>query len=206
MPDQPEDFSQNLLSTFQTIATEGIHNAARGFSGLVGQTLTVAKPTVSLVPLCQIPNMSGGPESEAIGVYLRAEGDLTGQIMMIIPYPKALELVDLLLGESQGTTTQLGSFERSALAEVGNQAGTFFLNSIAGITKKSIRPTPPAVMVDMVGAILDIIVATNGGISDRVLMLHAEILNGDRSIDANFWVIPDMATLQAVSRTVSAEG
>lgn len=198
MTDNTEYFDKKLSSALQTIAQEGIHNAARGFSGLLGQTLTVVNPTVRLVPLFDIPSMSGGPEREAIGIYLRAEGDLSGQIMMIIPYQKALELVDLLLGEPIGTTTQLGSYERSALAEVGNQAGTFFLNSVAKIISVSLRPSPPAVMVDMVGAILDIIVATHGGITDQVMLLQADIMNGDRSIETNFWVIPEMRSLKTL--------
>lgn len=193
---ESNDFDHNLLTVFQTIANEGIHNAVRGFSGLLGQTLTVSKPSVRVVPLFDIPSMSGGPEAEAIGIYLRAEGDLPGQIMLIIPYAKALELVDLLLFLPPGTTTQLGSFERSALAEVGNQTGTFFLNTCASLIGGSVRPTPPAVMVDMVGAILDIIVAANGEISDKVLLMQADMMNGDRSVETNFWVIPDMHTLQ----------
>jgi chemotaxis protein CheC len=92
----------------------------------------------------------------------------------------------------------LGSLERSALAEVGNQTGTFFLNTLAAMVGGSIRPTPPAVMVDMVGAILDIIVATHGGISENVLLLQADIRNGDKSVETNFWVIPDMSTLEKI--------
>ena len=199
MENQTEGFDQNLFQALQALANEGIHNAARGFSGLLGQNLTVTKPEVRLVPLLQIPSMSGGPESEAVGIYLRADGDLTGQIMLIIPYQKALELVDLLLDETPGTTTQLGSFERSALAEVGNQTATFFMNSVAKMIGGSVRPTTPAVMVDMVGAIMDIIVATSGGIYDNVLLLQADMMNGDRSIETNFWVIPDMAALQKIA-------
>jgi chemotaxis protein CheC len=198
MTERIEPFDQKLFTALHTIANEGIHNAARGFSGLLGQHLTVSRPSVRLVPLLQIPFMSGGPESEAIGIYLRAEGDVSGQIMLIIPYEKALELVDLLMGVPTGTTQQLGSLERSALAEVGNQTGTFFLNTLAAMVGGSIRPTPPAVMVDMVGAILDIIVATHGGISENVLLLQADIRNGDKSVETNFWVIPDMSTLEKI--------
>ena len=176
----------SLYSTLQTIAHAGIHNAVKGFSGLLGQTLTVTNPFVRLVPIFDIPNMCGGPECEAIGIYLRAEGDLTGQIMMIVPYAKALELVDLLMGDPPGTADQLGSFERSALAEVGNQTASYFLNSVAEITGKSVRPSPPAVMVDMVGAILDIIVATAGGVSENILLMQADIMNGDESVETTF--------------------
>lgn len=198
MSEHEINFDSKLMSMLHIIANEGINNAARGFSGLLGEKLDVENPGVRLVELKEIPHILGGPENEAIGVYLRAEGDISGQIMLVIPYQKAMDLVDLLLGNSEGTTTQLGSLERSALAEVGNQTGTFFINSLAAMTGLSVRPSPPAVMVDMVGAILDIIVATTGGISEHVLLLEARFKLGDRKVDTNFWVIPDESTLRAI--------
>jgi chemotaxis protein CheC len=191
------EFDKNLFEILRSIASAGIHNAAVGFSSLLGHTLTVNQPSVEVIPLLDIPRIVGGLENEAIGIYLRAEGDLSAQIMLIIPYNKALELVDLLMGVPAGSTTQLGSLERSALAEVGNMTGTFFLNAIANVTGTSIRPTPPAVMVDMIGAILDIIIATSGGVSDQVMLLQAVFLDGDRSVETSFWVIPDATTIQA---------
>lgn len=195
-----EDFDQNLYEILQSIATAGIRNAAVGFSSLLGHTLGVSNPAVKVIPLLDIPSIVGGLENEAIGIYLRAEGDLTGQIMLIISYDTALELVDLLMGNPEGTTTQLGSLERSALAEVGNMTGTFFLNAIANATGASIRPTPPAVMVDMLGAILDIIIATSGGVSDQVMLLEANFFDGSRAVETSFWVIPDSTTIKAFGK------
>ena len=189
-------FDQDLLEILKTIASEGIKNAAHGFSGMIGRKIEVSNPALRLVPLLTIPELVGGPEDDAVGIYLRFEGDMIGQIMMIMPYQKALELVDLLMDIPQGTTQHLGSIERSALGELGNMCGTFFLNSLAKLVGASIKPTPPAVMVDMVGAILDIVVATSGGISDQILLMQANFMDGVRSVEANFWVIPDMNALQ----------
>lgn len=189
-------FDQSLLEMLKTIANEGIGNAARGFSGMVGRKIEVTNPLLKLVPLLTIPEIVGSPEDDAVGIYLRFEGDMVGQIMMIMPYHKAMELVDLLMGLPQGSTQHMGSMERSALGELGNLCGTFFLNSLAKLAAADLRPTPPAVMVDMVGAILDIIVATAGGISDQVLLMQANFMDGPRSVEANFWVIPDMNALQ----------
>jgi chemotaxis protein CheC len=189
-------FDQKLLQMLNTIANEGISNAARGFSGMVGRKIEVTNPSLKLVPLLTIPEIVGSPEDDAVGIYLRFEGDMIGQIMMIMPYDKAMELVDLLMGLPQGATQHVGSMERSALGELGNLCGTFFLNSLAKLTSADLRPTPPAVMVDMVGAILDIIVATAGGISEQVLLMQANFMDGPRSVEANFWVIPDMNALQ----------
>jgi hypothetical protein len=51
-------------------------------------------------------------------------------------------------------------------------------------------------MVDMVGAILDIVVATAGGVNEHVLLMHANFMDGARFVQTDFWVIPDMKALQ----------
>lgn len=188
-------FDQDLLEKLETIASEGIQNAAVGFSGMVGRNIEVSSPSLELIPLLTIPQIVGGLEDDAVGVYLRFEGDMQGQIMMVIPYQKALELTDLLMGVENGTTQHLGSLERSALGELGNLCSSFFLNSIAKIVGASFRPSPPAVMVDMVGAILDIVVATVGGVNEHVLLVHANFMDGPRCVETDFWIIPDMKAL-----------
>ena len=188
-------FDQYLLEMLNTIASEGIKNAADGFSGMIGRRIEVSNPEIELVPLLTIPKIVGGLEDDAVGVYLRFEGDMMGQIMMIIPHQKALELGDLLMGLEKGTTKHLGSLERSALGELGNLCGTFFLNSIAKTVGASFRPSPPAIMVDMLGAILDIVVATAGGVNEHVLLMHANFMDGVRFVETDFWVIPDMKAL-----------
>ena len=198
MSDSPyESFDEQLRPLLEIMAREGIQHAAEGLSEMTGQTITVTQPTVSLVPLNQIPNLLGGPENEAVGVYLRAEGEMAGQIMLIFPYERALKLVDLLIGMPEGTTQQLGSYERSALAEVGNLCGAFFLNAVASLVGMEARPTPPAVMVDMVAAILDVIIATAAGVGEHVLMLSTTFMRGESELEASFWVIPDPKVLKA---------
>ncbi len=192
------EFDDKLVETLRSITSIGIHNAVRGFSGLLGHKLEFHEPEVSVVPLTRIPMIVGGPENEAVGIYLRAEGDFNAQIMMILPLDKALQLVDLLMEQPEGKTTFLGSLERSALGEVGNMTGTFFMNAVANALKREIRPTPPAVMVDVVGAIMDIIVATTGGVSDQVLLIQTCFTDGSRSVLTDFWVIPDAQSLQAL--------
>ncbi|MCI0519191.1 MAG: chemotaxis protein CheC [Chloroflexi bacterium] len=197
----PNGFDKQLQNLLVIMASEGMHNAARGISDMVGEMLEVTKPVVRRIPLTEIPSLLGSPETEAVGIYLRAEGDIGSQIMMVIPYHYALELVDLLMGEKPGTTQSLGRLERSALAELGNLTGTFFLNAVASITGLGSRPSPPAVMVDMVGAILDVILATSAaGLSESVLMVQATFIRGHREAEVGFWVIPDRTTLEAVAR------
>jgi chemotaxis protein CheC len=189
-------FDQKLLEMVQLVAKEAIDHAASGFSGMVGRKIQFGVPVIKLVPILTIPEIVGKPDNDAVGIYLRFSGDLDGQIMMIVPHQKALELVDLILGVPEGTTQHLGSLERSALGELGNLCGSFFLNSIAKMISADFRPSVPAVMVDMVGAILDIVVVTTGGIGEHALLMQANFIDGSRNVEADFWVIPDMKSLQ----------
>ena len=188
-------FDKDLLEKLKVIAGDGVNNAADGFSGMVGRKIHVHNPNAKLVTVLTIPEIAGRQDDDAVGIYLRFKGDVDGQIMLIVPFAKAMELVDLMMQAPAGTTQQLGSLERSALGELGNLCGSFFLNSVARSTKAKFHPTPPAVMVDMVGAILDIVVATSGGISEQALLMQANFTDGERCVEADFWVIPDMTSL-----------
>jgi chemotaxis protein CheY-P-specific phosphatase CheC len=54
----------------------------------------------------------------------------------------------------------------------------------------------------MVGAIMDIVAATVGSISEEVLLFETSFECGDRSLEANFWVVPDPATIESFSKRV----
>jgi chemotaxis protein CheC len=189
--------SNELQELMYRLAIEGVRNSIKSLSQTAGTELTITEPEVKLVPVLEIPNLLGGPETEAIGVILLAEGGSAGQFMLIFPYKKALELVDLLMFEPLGTTTELGSMERSALAEAGNMTCAFFLNKIAEITKLETLPSPPEVVADMVGAILNILVSTTAEYTDQVMLIRTEIMQGDLSIQANFWFIPNPLTVES---------
>jgi len=199
-----EEYAKKFQSVLAKMANIGISNAARGMSAMVGEDLTVTAPVVKAVPFYEIPTLLGGPETEAVGIYLRVEGAIPGQIMMVIPYQKALELADLTMGEPPGTTKTLGAMERSALAELGNLTGSFFLNAIADKAGLAARPSPPAVIVDMVGAIMDIILATADVLSEEVLMVQARFLRNGREAQADFWLIPDHHTIETIAKQIEA--
>ncbi len=190
-----------LKEKMLAIAARGFSNSAQGLSKMIGQDLNVTSPDVDLVPLKEIADILGGPDADAVGVYLRFNGDLVGQIMMIISYQQALEFCDMVLDSPTGTTQDFGSMERSALSEIGNLTGTFFLNAIYELTGLSALPSPPAVMVDMVGSILDVVIASLGAVSDQILMFKAAFQIGERKIQADFWIIPDPETMEKISVT-----
>lgn len=203
--DGSQSHPSKLQSLLSSLTAEGIHNAARAMTEMIGEIFTVTEPTISSVKFTDIPEIFGGPENIAVGIYLRIEGNISCQIMLIIPFYKALELVDLIMGEPTGTTQSLGQMERSALAELGNMTGSFFLNAIAESTGVFVRPSPPAVIVDMVGAIMDIILATSDILSEEVLLIQAKFIRNGQETQADFWIIPDHQTLDTLTEKATQD-
>jgi len=182
-------FTDEFVNLLTKISKEGIENASKGFSGMLGKELHVKSSTATLVKLIDI--------SKTVAIYLKTEGGIAGQMMLAMPFEKAMGLVDMIMGEPVGTTTTLGQMEKSALQELGNITGTYFLNYVSDNTGSSVRPTPPAVMVDMCAAILDIVIATAGLENEEVLMFNADFVQGELSTEIQFWVIPDPKTIMA---------
>jgi hypothetical protein len=55
-------------------------------------------------------------------------------------------------------------------------------------------------MVDMAGAILEILLMSWDGISNHVLMIQSGFIRDGREAQVSFWVIPDRNTLE-IART-----
>lgn len=191
------NMDDSIIPLIRKMAKDGINHAINGLSEMVGAELTSSDPAVSFVPVLKVPMLLGGPETEAVGIYLTAEGEMAGQFMLILPYENALEMIDLIMFEPPGTTKELESLGRSALAEVGNLTGAFFLNSLASVTGRKTTLSPPEVLFDMVGAILNIIVAKSAESVDRVIMIRTNIHRGNQDVQANFWYVPDAQAIEA---------
>ena len=188
--------SGQLEALLQTLAQEGLSNAAHGLSAFVGQEIQLTRPRVTVIPIADVSKIMGGPETLAVGIYMAVNGDMDGHIILLLKRQDAAELVDLLMDQPPGTTTSLGPLERSALAEVGNLTGALFLNSVASLCGLSARPSPPAVIEDMVGAILDVVVVAVGAISENIVAIETVFQKLDRQVQVLFWVIPNLDALR----------
>ena len=169
-------------------------HVAGGLSGVVGRTIYNDLPKVEKVPIAQVPARAGGPEAEMVGIYLMIGGGLRGQAILILPMASALNLADVLLDAPFGTSSSLGDLECSALAEVGNLTVSYFLNAMAALTGIPLRPSPPAVMVDMLGAILNVVITSVAATSDDLLMIETILQNPQGDFQGRFWVLPDLVS------------
>lgn len=178
------------------IFSGGFNNAIAGLSQMAGQEMVISSINFKKVPIRDIPCLFGGPEALIIVVYLEISGKSNGHMVVIYEPKVAFDLIDLLLCQDQGSTTELSEMETSTLGEVGNIMGSFFLNHVSDTTGLSFQPSPPAVMMDMAGAVLDAVLAGLMEYSDEIHIMETVFGTNDRQVSGTFLVIPD-AELEA---------
>ncbi len=179
-----------MLAPWAELVGIGTSNAMSGLSQMIGQEIEVSSFSLRRVPVSSIPELVGGPEVMAVGIYLTVSGSANGHLMLMYEPKIACAFVDLIMGSPPQTTETLGEMERSALAEMGNVIGAFFLSALADATGLTLRPSPPVVMTDMAGALLDIVSADILLTQDETYLAETTFAAEDREISGVFFVMP----------------
>ena len=179
--------NRNLVELF----SGGVVNAVSGLSEMAGREIGVAGMGFKKVMVQNIPDLFGGPETPIVAVYLEMLGETNGHMIVVYQPKVAFELIDLLLGQPTGSTTELNEMEMSTLGEVGNIMGSFFLNYISDTTGIRFQPSPPAVMMDMAGAILDAAIASVLKHCEHTYVMETTFGTNDRQVAGTFLVIPE---------------
>lgn len=171
--------------------------AAR-FSGeqlslMMERDIRVQGTHVERVRLEALPGLLAGAERVVTAVYLAFEGDIDGHVVLLFAPEMAAQLVGVLLMTPPPASIEPDTMEGSALGEVGNVTTASFLNEVARRCDLTVYPSPPTVVHDMVGALLDGIVLEMAMESSYALLLHATFeLEGD-ALQGDFVLLPSAA-------------
>jgi len=185
---QEIDFADKDMAV---IFGEGVNNAIVGLSQMAGRDIKVVDMNIMKVPVKDIPDLFGGHEALIIAIYLEIFGKTNGHMIVVYKPEVAFGLVDLLLDQPAGSTKELNDMEQSTLGEVGNIMGSFFLNYVSDTTGQRLKPSPPAVMMDMAGAVLDATLASILAYSNETYVVDTVFGTNDRQVSGTFVIIPD---------------
>ncbi|MBT4125085.1 MAG: hypothetical protein HOJ22_03080 [Chloroflexi bacterium] len=190
MLQQPTKFTDTQLSAWDELITDAAKNSIQALTDMSGQDIQSTLVQPYKIDVTEIPNSLGGAEKVAVGVMLGIEQVPSFHIALIHSPTTAYQVVDILMGSEIGTTTGLGEMEISALGEMGNVMGGYFLNTIGDKTGYELKPTPPSVRMDMTGAILDYAIASLMMETDEVTMIEANYGTAEAKVDGVFAVMP----------------
>jgi chemotaxis protein CheC len=190
--------SRGEMARLQELAGAAVGNVSRGLTEMFSADVVLTAMQILAVPLSEVGGLLGDPEMEVAAIYLIAEGDIRGHLLLLMQIGTAMELCDILLEQPQGTTTELGEMEVSALGEVGNIVGSFFLNSIADDEGLRLQVTPPGVFCDMAGAAINVALLEVAMYADEALVIDANFEHRGRHLPAWFLAFPEPNQLRTL--------
>lgn len=181
-----------------------VTNSISGLTDMAGAKISASEIGVTTVEVKDIPEHVGGAATVTVGILLAVEHK-PGFHMALLHSPEAAyTIIDILLDQPEGTTTELGELELSTLGEMGNIMCSFFLNTMGDETGIVLMATPPTVRMDMTGAVLDYILAEIMMDEDQVDLLETVYGTEERKVDGTFVVIPSREFLeQALEKGVA---
>jgi len=189
--------SDGQLDALKEISNIGMGHAATALSQLIGETIFLRVPRVTVTDIAQVPELMGGAERVVIGITLRILGDARGNILLIFPRESTRQLLCCLLrqGEGESVLNELGA---STLKEVGNILASAYLNALGSLLHMTLIPSVPMLAHDMAGAVVDYVLIELSQEGDLALMVETEfhgVKPGTEGIKGHFFLLPDPASL-----------
>ncbi len=197
-----EQITENYYDVLKELGNIGAGNAMTALSQMLQCKVDMKVPQVRLLEFSEVGDMMGGEEQIMVGVFLGVEGDITGSMMFMVEEESARHLIQKITMGMLPPGSEFEEMGLSAMKEVGNIITGAYLNSLSTLTNLKIVPTPPALTVDMAGAILSVPAIQFGIFGDNILLIQSQFYD-EIELDGYFILIPD---LESYSKILSALG
>lgn len=197
-----EKVTENYYDVLKEIGNIGAGNAMTALSQMMDCKVDMKVPQVKLLEFSEVGEIMGGEEQIMVGVLLGVEGDITGSMMFMVEEESARHLIQKITMGMLEAGTEFSEMGLSAMKEVGNIITGAYLNSLSTLTNLKIFPTPPALTVDMAGAILSVPAIQFGIFGDKILLIQSQFYD-EIALDGYFILIPD---LESYAKILNALG
>src|SRR5690606_10766842 len=110
-------------------------------------------------------------------------------ILLALPFDAAASLCGMLGVDA------LSDMGKSALQEIGNILTSSYLTAISQFTGLALEPRVPMLAADMLGAVVDGVLALAVAGTDQVLLLRTAIRISDAYCDFAFLYVPEQGSV-----------
>jgi chemotaxis protein CheC len=216
---------QPILSVAQRhllrmIFDRGAEGASQALAKWLSQEVHLTVNEVELVELAQAAELLGPAESLVTASSMGLTGRLTGLILLVFDDHSGLTLVDLLMRQPVGTTTDWDELAQSAVNETTNIVGCAYVNALAahlpgtggrgGADATASRggellPTPPAFAREFAGSLLQFALMEQALELDQVLLIQSEFCASRQGLNLNCTLlfIPSRESLHALAASLA---
>lgn len=199
-----KQLTEEHLDALREISNVGMGHAATALSQLVGQTIHLHVPQVTLTDIANVPDLLGGPEQVVVGITLEVRGDARGNIMLVFPIESARQMVSQLLARDPSSDL-FDDMGISTVKEVGNILASSYLGAMGSLLNLTLLPSIPLLANDMAGAVIDFLLIELSEEGNQALMIETEFHGNspdDNLIRGHFFLMPDPGSLEVITDAV----
>ena len=186
------------------IGNIGAGNAATAFAQFLNTKIDMTVPSVEIVPMTEIQEVTGGIEQRVVSVLLKVMGEAPSSILLVLSEDCTENLLEMIIF-NEIDINEIGEVEISAVKEIGNILSGSYLNAINQMTGLNLFQSVPAFSHDMAGAILSSSMISISEESDYALMIETKFMNGNNEIEGYFFLIPNPGSLEKILNTLGLD-
>lgn len=175
----------------EAILNEAFAMVARQVGAFLDTPLVAEPVAIRTMTLDMLWEHQEQMEAEHTGVYLLTRPPLAGHCLLVLNQATTAYVLARLLGTPAPPPLSLDENAVSALGELGNITITTLLNALAEHVGQTLYPTPPVTMVDMLGAILNVIAVSVGAVDVAFPMIETMLVGQMEAFAIQIWVFPE---------------
>lgn len=185
------------MRALRTIAINGAFNASRAVSKWLKKGVKISTEGFTRVPLAEV-SAQFDQNVPIVAMHFPLGAQLCGHALLAVTQAHARQLVDLLMDQTEGTTTTLGEIEQSALLETGNIVSSSFVNSWSNWLELRVEPGAPSFVVDFPGAVMQSVITEQALAGDEVYLAKTDFVVNDRWLEWVFLLFPAPSAMRLI--------
>ncbi|MFQ5425220.1 MAG: hypothetical protein ACE5F9_14740 [Phycisphaerae bacterium] len=198
MPIQTQTAGPDLAEALRTVAVNSAYNASRALSKWFKRGVRLTSDGFETISLTELSEAAGSPDDPIVAVRMPLEGDVTGDVLLAFPEKVALSLVDILMGQPDGTAKEVTELECSCLQETGNIVASAFTNCLSTWLKLNVVPAAPTVVYDLACAIIQPLLVGQAALGDDALISRTEFELDQNHMDWRLILLPSAESLKTM--------
>ncbi|MDV4149733.1 chemotaxis protein CheC [Clostridium sp. AL.422] len=182
------------LDALKEVSNIGAGNAATSLSILLGSKIDMSVPNMNLIAFDELLN--NYKENEVVAVLVKVLDDIEGSILYVLDEKVALNIISKMTLVKESNLTEMGF---SVIGEIGNIISSSFMNSIADFTGLKATASVPAVVNDMISAILVSTFVETGQYQENVLDIETLFMGEEENnIEGHLYFVPAPGSLEKI--------
>jgi len=190
--------SREQKKVLKRAADKSIISAIKSLPQMMDMRVEMEISMIDFLSPEDVPRLVGGPETLAVGIYLRMMGDIGGTSLLVLSRESALSLVDLLYGRDPGTTEVLTQDDRSALGEIGNILTACYLTELGNSLGITLYHSTPCIVFDIANSLIDFVLRGSDKRIENVLVIQLKFKGKGCELNGSFLLLFDPSYLNVL--------